>query len=104
MTTLTQARTNRFQSPFEIETPPGAEGWERMYPPYLLFSYENRAWIYAASAVTSHVFAVPPTVTGNASSQSAKAPSGRWTSGRHRRRSVPRRFRPTIRSCSRCTA
>jgi pyruvate,water dikinase len=34
----------RFQSPFEVETPPGAEGWERMYPYYVLFSEENRQW------------------------------------------------------------
>lgn len=33
-----------FPSPFEVETPPGAEGWQRMYPYYLLFSEENREW------------------------------------------------------------
>jgi pyruvate, water dikinase len=34
----------RFPSPFEITAPKGAEGWESMYPPYLLFSEENRDW------------------------------------------------------------
>ncbi|HZV50977.1 MAG TPA: PEP-utilizing enzyme [Candidatus Dormibacteraeota bacterium] len=34
----------RFPSPFEIQTPPGAEGWESMYPPYILFSEDNREW------------------------------------------------------------
>ena len=31
-----------FPSPFEVETPPGAEGWERMYPYYTLFSEDRR--------------------------------------------------------------
>ncbi|HVS84264.1 MAG TPA: PEP-utilizing enzyme [Gaiellaceae bacterium] len=41
-----------FLNPFEVETPPGAEGWEEMYPYYLLFdparreSEENRFWFY----------------------------------------------------------
>lgn len=34
----------RFVSPFDVATPEGAEGWERMYPYYLLFSEENREW------------------------------------------------------------
>jgi phosphohistidine swiveling domain-containing protein len=34
----------RFPSPFEVPTPEGAEGWESMYPPYLLFSEDNREW------------------------------------------------------------
>jgi pyruvate, water dikinase len=34
----------RFPSPFSVPTPPGAEGWESMYPPYLLFSEDNREW------------------------------------------------------------
>ena len=34
----------RFPSPFSVATPEGAEGWEGMYPPYLLFSEENRDW------------------------------------------------------------
>jgi pyruvate, water dikinase len=78
----------RFPSPFNTPAPPGAEGWETMYPPYLLFSEENRAWedstfwFYdslhrpeveipfdtivheawnmAASANISRIFAVPP--------------------------------------------
>ncbi len=41
-----------FLSPFDVETPSGAEGWEEMYPYYLLFdparreSEENRFWFY----------------------------------------------------------
>jgi pyruvate, water dikinase len=31
-----------FPSPFEIETPPGCEGWHEMYPHYALFSEERR--------------------------------------------------------------
>jgi pyruvate,water dikinase len=45
MATLEEAPTGRrFPSPFEVETPAGAEGWQRMYPYYLLFSEENREW------------------------------------------------------------
>lgn len=32
----------RFPSPFEVETPPGCEGWQRMYPYHYLFSEERR--------------------------------------------------------------
>ena len=88
MATAAAPLTGRFPSPFEIETPRGAEGWDEMYPPYLLFSEENRAyedntfwiwdsmhlpepqlpfeththegWIYACSVVNSRIFAVPP--------------------------------------------
>ena len=35
-------RTGRFPSPFELEVPPGAEGWERLYPYYYLFRDEDR--------------------------------------------------------------
>jgi pyruvate, water dikinase len=31
-----------FQNPFHVDTPPGAEGWESMYPAYLLFGDELR--------------------------------------------------------------
>ena len=31
-----------FRNPYDIETPPGAEGWETMYPAYLLFGEELR--------------------------------------------------------------
>lgn len=31
-----------FQSPFEVETPAGAEGWERLYPYYAVFSDDRR--------------------------------------------------------------
>jgi pyruvate,water dikinase len=79
---------DRFDSPFEIQTPAGAEGWERMYPYYLLFSEENReyddsvlwfhdgmhhpevdapfdtisheCWRIALGQYNSRVFAVPP--------------------------------------------
>ncbi len=35
-------RTNLFASPFNIETPSGAEDWEELYPYYLLFSDARR--------------------------------------------------------------
>lgn len=41
-----------FLSPFDVETPAGAEGWEEMYPYYLLFDparreqEESRFWFY----------------------------------------------------------
>jgi pyruvate,water dikinase len=31
-----------FQSPFEVETPAGAEGWQRLYPYYAVFSEDRR--------------------------------------------------------------
>ena len=34
----------RLPDPLEVAPPPGAEGWEQMYSPYLLFSAENAAW------------------------------------------------------------
>jgi pyruvate,water dikinase len=43
-TTEERVAKPRFPSPFEVETPPGAEGWQRMYPYYTLFSEENREW------------------------------------------------------------
>jgi pyruvate,water dikinase len=43
-TTEERVAERRFPSPFEVQTPPGAQGWERMYPYYLLFSEENREW------------------------------------------------------------
>jgi pyruvate, water dikinase len=39
----TEVGVERFQSPFEVEQPPGCEGWESMYPYYALFSEERRA-------------------------------------------------------------
>ncbi|HEV3365437.1 MAG TPA: PEP-utilizing enzyme [Acidimicrobiia bacterium] len=36
--------SDRFPSPFEIETPPGAEGWEELYPYYTLFSADRREY------------------------------------------------------------
>src|ERR1700737_2523452 len=40
MTTTPAQR--RFPSPFEVEAPPGAEEWRRLYPYYYLFSDERR--------------------------------------------------------------
>ena len=37
MMTSTAAAPSAFPSPFSIETPPGCEGWEEMYPYYALF-------------------------------------------------------------------
>lgn len=34
--------TNRFPSPFALETPPGAEGWQELYPYNLIMSEERR--------------------------------------------------------------
>jgi pyruvate,water dikinase len=36
--------SDRFPSPFEIETPPGAEGWEELYPYYMVFSEDRRTY------------------------------------------------------------
>ena len=50
--TLTPATTSAFSSPYAIETPPGCEGWEEMYPYYALFDEqrretdENRFWFW----------------------------------------------------------
>jgi pyruvate,water dikinase len=51
MATPTQT-SSAFPSPYEIETPPGCEGWEEMYPYYALFDEarrevdENRFWFW----------------------------------------------------------
>jgi len=78
----------RFASPFDIETPPGAEGWEGMYNWYHLFGPERRAldeqrfwfadrlhhpdvlhpydeiqcecWWQALGAFNTRIFAMPP--------------------------------------------
>lgn len=42
MATLAPQAMQRFPSPFDVTSPAGAEGWQRMYPYYLLFSDENR--------------------------------------------------------------
>ena len=34
--------TGSFPSPYEVETPPGCEGWEEMYPYYALFDERRR--------------------------------------------------------------
>ena len=79
---------SRFPSPFEVPTPPGLEGWEKMYPYYYLFSEERRefeesklwfqdgihhpeplypfdtitceSWWVALSQYTTRVFVIPP--------------------------------------------
>jgi pyruvate, water dikinase len=38
---MSQSRRS-FRNPFDVETPPGAQGWESMYPSYLQFSDELR--------------------------------------------------------------
>ncbi|MDE3075641.1 MAG: hypothetical protein KGJ86_09435, partial [Chloroflexota bacterium] len=37
-----EPQLNRFPSPFDITTPPGAEGWQDMYPYYHQFSADRR--------------------------------------------------------------
>jgi pyruvate,water dikinase len=50
--TRVQSETRTFANPFEVATPRGAEGWEQMFPYYVLFSPErsqseqNRFWFY----------------------------------------------------------
>ncbi len=86
--TTTSPRAGAFPSPYEIETPPGCEGWEEMYPYYARFDEqrreldENRFWFWnsmhfplpmpafdvicidspyqAVGAWQNRVFAVPP--------------------------------------------
>jgi len=44
MATIVQAKAQtRFPSPFEVKTPPGAEGWQGLYPYYTVFSEDRRA-------------------------------------------------------------
>jgi pyruvate,water dikinase len=38
------AQPTGFISPFEVKTPKGCEGWEKMYPSYYLFSEDRRAF------------------------------------------------------------
>ena len=40
--TTTVAQTGSFPSPYSIETPPGCEGWEEMYPYYAVFDEHRR--------------------------------------------------------------
>jgi pyruvate, water dikinase len=84
----TSTSVGSFPSPYSIETPPGCEGWEEMYPYYALFDEarrdtdENRFWFWnsmhfpvpmpafdvicidspyqAVGAWQNRVFAVPP--------------------------------------------
>lgn len=81
-------KKTRFESPFDVTTPPGAEGWEKMFPYYALISSERREleegkfwffdgmhnpeplypfdtimtenWWVAASQMTSRVWPIPP--------------------------------------------
>src|SRR4051795_11104785 len=39
---MTTTAQRRFPSPFEVDAPPGAEDWRRLYPYYYLFSDERR--------------------------------------------------------------
>src|SRR5438270_11949286 len=39
---MTTTEQRRFPSPFEVDAPPGAEDWRRLYPYYYLFSDERR--------------------------------------------------------------
>ena len=41
-TELLPTKKRRFTSPFDVETPSGAEGWEEMYPYYALISPERQ--------------------------------------------------------------
>jgi pyruvate, water dikinase len=44
MTALKTVAKYRFPAPLEVPAPAGAEGWQDMYSPYLLFSEENAVW------------------------------------------------------------
>lgn len=41
---MTDAKSGRFPSPFEVSIPPGCEGWEEMYPYHVLFAEERRSF------------------------------------------------------------
>lgn len=41
---MTTVVKRSFPAPLDVATPPGADGWQGMYPPYLLFSQENAVW------------------------------------------------------------
>ncbi len=84
--------TRGFENPFEVETPPGAEGWERLYPPYYRFGEDRRkldegkfwffdgmhnpepmypfdtimteTWWVALNQYTTRVWVVPPVPNG----------------------------------------
>ncbi|MFH1897978.1 MAG: PEP-utilizing enzyme [Candidatus Desantisbacteria bacterium] len=87
MTTCQKTDKRSFPSPFDVQTPEGAEGWAEMYPYYLLFSEERRefeerfwfcdtmhhttplypfdvitaeSWGPALGAYNSRIFIVPP--------------------------------------------
>ncbi|WP_425416899.1 PEP-utilizing enzyme [Oricola indica] len=88
MESLMSGSGNSFQSPFDVETPSGAEGWESLYRYYALLSEERREfeeskfwffdgmhnpeplypfdtimtenWWVAASQMSTRVWALPP--------------------------------------------
>ncbi|WP_306051054.1 PEP-utilizing enzyme [Oceaniradius stylonematis] len=88
MNTAPTQPTGSFKSPFAVETPEGARGWQRLYPYYALLSEERRGfeeskfwffdgmhnpeplypfdtimtenWWVAASQMSSRVWALPP--------------------------------------------
>ncbi len=100
------AQERRFPSPFEIETIPGTEGWERMYPYFYLFSDDRRefeekqlwiwdglhlpdpnppfsliwgtSWQLSLSAYTTRVLAIPP-----ANGLSVRILNGYWYQAAH---------------------
>jgi phosphohistidine swiveling domain-containing protein len=37
-------KSTGFPSPFDVEAPHGCEGWEELYPPYMLFAAERRSF------------------------------------------------------------
>ncbi|MHB1835037.1 MAG: PEP-utilizing enzyme, partial [Solirubrobacteraceae bacterium] len=41
---MTSIVKRSFPSPLAVSSPAGAEGWQSMYSPYLLFSAENAEW------------------------------------------------------------
>jgi hypothetical protein len=51
--------SSAFPSPYEVETPPGCEGWQEMYPYYTLFhdarreADESRFWFWNGGSALS---------------------------------------------------
>ena len=93
-----------FPSPYEIETPPGCEGWEEMYPYYAVFDERRRvedeqrfwfwnsmslpatdAWlrrprlfgrpVHGHRSLQQRVFAVPPAMGIDSASSTATSTS-----------------------------
>ena len=51
----TAPKAGAFPSPYEIDTPPGCEGWEEMYPYYALFDERRRDTIEVCVDPRCHV-------------------------------------------------